>query len=218
MHPSNLQKSSISTFPKYLLSWTFQHKPIRNFFFPILSNWTSFCVHRSVFQSWVTNCPYLSHNTHTHKGKDTEARKKQVNHHQKYASYKSNFETKVTTLTEQNKEQLLRCRQPWQVHGKDPNFTTILNEFPQTLDKSVHGFHWNCYQAFTNLKYIQTIQHAETQQEEKNDTDKPSTSKRRRISDLKAPEYCFHRTHVSFVTKSKSDCVDAPGTKNLWSV
>ena len=121
----------------------------------------------------------------------------------------SHFETKATALTEQNKKQLLRCRQPRQVYGEDPNFATILNEFPQTLDKSVHGFHRKCYQAFTNLKYIQTIQHAETQQEEKNDTDKPSTSKRRRISDLKPPEYCSHRTHVSFVTKSKSDCVDA---------
>ena len=125
---------------------------------------------------------------------------------------------KVAPLTEQNKEQLLRCRQLRQVHGEDPNFATILNEFSQTFDNSVHGFHRKCYQAFTNLKYIQKIQHAETQQEEKNDMDKPSTSKRRRISDAESPEYCSQRTHVSFVTKSKSDCVNAPGRKNLWSV
>ena len=41
------------------------------------------------------------------------------------------------------------------------------------------------------MKYIQTIQHAETQQEEKNDTDKPSTSKRRRISDAESPRILF---------------------------
>ena len=59
------------------------------------------------------------------------------------------------------------------------------------MDKSVHGFHRKCYQAFTYLKYIQTIQHAEIQQEEKNDTDKPSTSKRRRISDAESPRILF---------------------------
>ena len=42
-----------------------------------------------------------------------------------------------------------------------------------------------------NLKYIGKRQHAETQQEEKNGTDKPSTSKRRRISDAESPRILF---------------------------
>ena len=48
-----------------------------------------------------------------------------------------------------------------------------------------------CYQVFTNLKYIRKRQHTETQQEEKNDTDEPSTSKRRTPSDAKRPVIVF---------------------------
>ena len=42
-----------------------------------------------------------------------------------------------------------------------------------------------------NLKYIQKSQHTETQQEEKNNTAKPSASKRRRISGAESPRILF---------------------------
>ena len=109
--------------------------------------------------------------------------------HQSQCSY--NFEMKVTALT----KQLLQCRQLRQIHREDPNFATILKEFPQTLDGWVHGFHQSCKQAFTNFKYIRedtTLKHKWTGREKWHRLSNPQPQSQREESQtLNAPKILF---------------------------